>query len=98
MTIRIWKMRIEPGERQASLTRSTEEKRLIMKKNEITITKTEMTRKLLIASSRAAAQLGDKVNKPEVTMLVNLLNTILVGEIIKILFDEDVLEIQDDDK
>ena len=65
-------------------------------RDEITITKKEMTKKLLIASSRAAAQLGDKVNKPEVTMLVNLINTILVGEIIKILFDEDDLIITDD--
>ena len=65
-------------------------------RDEITITKKEMTKKLLIASSRASAQLGDKVNKPEVTMLVNLINTILIGEIIKILFDEDDLIITDD--
>lgn len=66
-------------------------------KDEITITKKEMTKKLLIASSRAAAQLGDKVNKPEVTMLSNLMNTILIGEIIKILFNEDDLTIVPED-
>lgn len=66
-------------------------------KDEITITKKEMTKKLLIASSRALAQLGDKVNKPEVTMLSNLMNTILIGEIIKILFNEDDLTIVPED-
>lgn len=66
-------------------------------RDEIKITKKDMTQKLLKASSRSAAQLGDKVNKPEVIMLVNLMNTILIGEIIKILFDEDdTLEIQSD--
>lgn len=66
-------------------------------KDEITITKKEMTRKLLIASSRSAAQFGDKVNKPEVTMLSNMMNTVLVGEIIKILFEEDDLTIVPED-
>lgn len=66
-------------------------------KDEITITKKEMTKKLLVASARASAQLGDKVNKPEVTMLSNLMNTILIGEIIKILFNEDDLTIVPED-
>ena len=66
-------------------------------RDEITITKKQMTEKLLIASSRASAMIGDKTkNKPQVTMATQLLNTILIGEIIKILFDEDDLIITDD--
>ena len=66
-------------------------------RDEITITKKQMTEKLLIASSRASAMIGDKTkNKPQVTMVTQLLNTILIGEIIKILFDEDDLIITDD--
>lgn len=66
-------------------------------KDEITITKKEMSRKLLIASSRASAQIGDKVNKPEVTMLVSVMNSVLIGEIIKILFNEEDLTIVPED-
>ena len=66
-------------------------------RDEITITKKQMTEKLLIASSRASAMIGDKTkNKPQVTMATQLLNTILIGEILKILFDEDDLIITDD--
>ena len=66
-------------------------------RDEITINKKDLTEKLLIASSRASAMIGDKTkNKPQVTMVTQLLNTILVGEIIKILFDEDDLIITDD--
>ena len=64
-------------------------------KDEITITKKELTQKLLIASSRASAKLQDRTKKKlEIGMVVNLLNTIFISEILKILFDEgDELEI-----
>ena len=66
-------------------------------RDEITINKKDLTEKLLIASSRASAKIGDKTkNKPQVTMVTQLLNTILIGEIIKILFEEDDLIITDD--
>lgn len=66
-------------------------------KNEITITKKELTQKLLIASSRASSKIQDKAKNPQAQLVVNLLNTVLIGEILKILFDEgDELEIVED--
>jgi len=63
-------------------------------KDEITITKKELTQKLLIASSRASSKIQEKAKNPQAQMVVNLLNTILIGEILKILFDDsDSLEI-----
>ena len=68
-------------------------------KDEITINKKDLTQKLLIASSRASAKLQDRTKKKqEIGMVVNLLNTILIGEILKILFDEgNELEIVEDE-
>ena len=67
-------------------------------KDEITITKKELTQKLLIASSRASSKIHDKTKSPQAQMVVNLLNTILIGEILKILFDEgNELEIVEDE-
>ena len=63
-------------------------------KDEIKITKKELTQKLLIASSRASSKIQDKAKNPQAQLAVNLLNTILIGEVLKILFDEgDTLEI-----
>lgn len=66
-------------------------------KEEITITKKELTQKLLVASQRSSAKVQDKSKNPQAQMFVNLLNTIFIGEIIKILFDEgEELEIVED--
>lgn len=68
-------------------------------KDEITITKKELTEKLLIASSRASGKIQDKTKNPQAQMAVTLLNTILIGEILKILFDKgDGLEIVEEDE
>ena len=71
-------------------------------KDEITITKKELTQKLLIASSRASSRasskIQDKAKNPQAQLVVNLLNTVLIGEILKILFDEgNELEIVEDE-
>lgn len=66
-------------------------------KDEITITKKKLTQKLLVASSRASSKIQDKAKNPQAQLVVNLLNTVLIGEILKILFDEgDELEIVED--
>lgn len=66
-------------------------------KDEITITKKELTRKLLIASSRSAVKLSDKTKNPQIPAMLNLVNTIFIGEILKILFEEDDLLIVPND-